>query len=118
MADVLVPIFLFLAIAAVFIIHLVGRHRERMMMVERGLSAEYIKAIYAKSIQRDPLASLKWGILFAFAGVALMLGLVLENYLRLHMEGGITISILLIFVGTGLLLYYAIASKKLSKIQS
>jgi hypothetical protein len=47
-----------------------------------------------------------------------MLGLVLENYLRLHMEGGITISILLIFVGTGLLLYYAIASKKLSKIQS
>jgi len=109
---------MFLSVAAVFIIWIVTRHRERITMIEKGLTNDEIKAMYHKNIKdvkRDPLASLKWGILFVLAGVAIVLG----NFLhaQYNTDEGIIIGLLCLFVGIGLVLFYSIASKKLNQSQ-
>ena len=81
-------------------------------MVEKGLSPDEIKAMYASNIKRDPLTSLKWGILFVSAGIAVLLGGVMHEYFRMQ-EDGIIIGMVGVFIGAGLLVFYAIASKKL-----
>lgn len=114
MEPILIPITLFLSTAAVLIVWLTLRHRERIAMVEKGLSSEEIKAIYTRNIKRDPLTSLKWGILFVFGGVAAVVGSIMHDYLHID-EGGAIIGMVAIFVGAGLLLFYRIASKKTSQ---
>lgn len=111
MEAMLIPIILFLCAAAVLIVWITTRYRERVAMVEKGLGSEEIKAMYARDIKRDPLASLKWGILFVVAGIAVMLGGVLHEYFRL--DGGITVGMVGVFIGAGLLLFYGIATKKI-----
>ncbi|MBI4548803.1 MAG: hypothetical protein HY707_12545 [Ignavibacteriae bacterium] len=110
--EFVIPIFLFTCTAAVLIVWLLVRHRERMNMVEKGLSAEDIKAMYARDIKRDPLSSLKWGMLFVLGGLAVMLG----NFLvqRYDVEPGIVIGMVILFVGIGLVLFYTIATKKMN----
>lgn len=104
---------MFLSVAAVFIIWIVTRHRERVTMIEKGLTNDEIKAMYHREIKRDPLASLKWGILFVLAGVAIVLG----NFLhaQYNTDEGVIIGLLCLFVGIGLVLFYSIASKKLNQ---
>ncbi len=111
--EVLIPITMFLSVAAVFIIWIVTRHRERVTMIEKGLTNDEIKAMYHREIKRDPLASLKWGILFVLAGVAIVLG----NFLhaQYNTDEGVIIGLLCLFVGIGLVLFYSIASKKLNQ---
>ena len=111
--EFLIPIFFFMAVAAVFIIHISTRHRERMSMVEKGLNSEDIKALYTREMRRDPLSSLKWGILLVLAGTAVLLG----NFLHVHygVEEGAIIGLVCLAVGIGLVLFYSIASKKLNQ---
>jgi Na+/melibiose symporter-like transporter len=111
--EVMIPITMFMSVAAILIIWLVTRHRERVSMIEKGLTSEEIKAMYHREIKRDPLASLKWGLMFLLAGVAILLG----NYLHVqfNVEEGAIIGLVLLFVGIGLVLFYSIASKKLNQ---
>ena len=81
-----------------------------MAMIEKGLSSEEIKAMYTRDVSRDPLSSLKWGLLFVLAGMALLLG----NFLHEHylVEEGVMVGLVCLFVGIGLVIFYSIASKK------
>ncbi len=108
--EVLIPLVALVATAAVFITFFSSRNRERMAMIEKGLTSDEIKAMYSRDIRRDPLNSLKWGILFVLAGVAIMLG----NYLHEHygVEEGIIVGMVCLFVGIGLVAFYIVASKK------
>lgn len=111
--EVLIPITMFMSAAAVLIIWLVTRHRERVSMIEKGLTSEEIKAMYHREIKRDPLASLKWGLMAVLAGVAILLG----NYLHVqfNVDEGAIFGLVLLFVGIGLVMFYSIASKKLNQ---
>ena len=111
--DVIVPIFLFCAIAAPFIIYLINRHRERMAILEKGVSGEEIRAIYAKDFRRDPLVSLKWGLLLILGGLAILVGRFLHD--RYFVEEGVMVGLVPLFVGVGLILFYSIASKKMNQ---
>ena len=111
MVAILIPIVFFLATAAVLIALITTRHRERMTMVEKGLTGDEIKAMYTKTGERDPLTSLKWGILFVFGGLAVLLGNLLHDYYHVE-KGGTIIGMVGVFVGAGLLLFYGIATKK------
>ena len=48
-----------------------ARHRERMRLIEKGLSAEEIKKYFQNVYYRgkNPYSALKWGILLAFVGL-------------------------------------------------
>ena len=89
-----------------------SRNRERMAMIEKGLSSDEIKAMYARDVKRDPLQSLKWGILFVLGGVALMLG----NYLHdaYNVDEGVVVGMVILFVGIGLVAFYGIAAKRIT----
>jgi hypothetical protein len=115
--EVLIPITMFLATGATIIIWLITRHRERITMIEKGLSVEQMKSLTQRDpqreIRRDPLGSLKWGIIFVLGGLAIMIG----NYLHMQFntDESVTFGLITLFVGIGLITFYSIASKKLSQ---
>jgi hypothetical protein len=113
--EVLIPIIFLAGIAGVLITYITSRHKERMTMIERGMASEEIKALYSRDTsRRDPISSLKWGILFLFIGLAILLG----NYLRaqFHVEEGVYFGLICLMAGIGLLLFYVIASKKTQQV--
>ena len=111
LSEVYIPIVLFISVAAVFIMHIASRHRERLTMIEKGMSSEDIKAMFARGQYRsDPLNTLKWGILAVFVGLATLIG----NYLDIQygVRDGIIIGLMILFAGIGLVVFYGIAVKK------
>lgn len=112
-AEVLIPLISVISIAVVLITYFMARHKERITMIEKGLSSEEIKALYAREVRRDPLGSLKWGILSVLAGIAIMLGNYLHDYYAV--DEGVVVGMVILFVGIGLVAFYTIASKKTSQ---
>ena len=111
--EVAVPFMFVIVLGMVILYGIYAKHRERIIMVEKGMSSEDIKAIYTRSIQRDPLSSLKWGILFVLAGIAIMLG----NYLheQYNVDEAVIEGMVCLFVGIGLVLFYSVATKKVGQ---
>ena len=109
--EVLIPMLGIVATAAVLITYFSSRHKERITMIEKGLSGDEIKALYARDVRRDPLGSLKWGILSVLAGIAIMLGNYLHDYYAV--DEGVIVGMVFLFVGIGLVAFYGIASKKM-----
>jgi hypothetical protein len=110
-SEVYIPIVLFISAAAVVIMAIASRHRERLTMIEKGISSEDIKAMFARGQYRsNPLNSLKWGILAISVGLATLIG----NYLdaQYGVRDGIVIGLIIFFAGLGLVVFYAIAAKK------
>jgi hypothetical protein len=65
MADVIVPVSVF---AMVFgIIYIINRRKERMYMIDKGLSPESFKSEYRS------LTSLKWGLFLVGLGIGLII---------------------------------------------
>jgi len=113
--DFLVPIAIvgitFLSIVAIVASAVLTRHRERTMMIQKGLSPEEIKAIYAgDSSPANPLRPLKWGLVLIAIGLAIILGLWLEA--AYNVEGGIYPALIALFGGLGLVVYHVIARKR------
>jgi CBS domain containing-hemolysin-like protein len=112
-SEIMIPIVLFIAAAAVFITYISAKHRERMSMIAKGMSSEDIKALYTRETKSNPLGSMKWGILFIMAGLAVLIGNYLHNVL--FVDEGVIIGMICLFVGIGLLLFYGLAARKLGQ---
>ena len=105
-------IFFFTSIMVIGGSAIIGRHRERMGMIEKGMKAEDIKAMFGRSFEEPhPLTSLKWGIVLVSVGLAVMLGLFLHSAYN-YIEGGIFPGLVAVFGGAGLILFYFIANRK------
>ena len=111
--ELFIPIVLFIATAAVIITYISAKHRERMTIIEKGMSSEDIKALYARDVRRSPLGSLKWGLLFVMAGLAVLVGNFLHQ--QFYVDEGVIIGLVCLFVGIGLVLFYALAAKKMTQ---
>ncbi len=108
--EILVPLVFLVGCASVFIAFITSRHRERMTMIEKGLSSDEIKALFTREIKRDPFSALKWGLLLVFVGLAAAIGNFLHEVYNLR--DGVIIGLVCLFAGIALLIYYAIASKR------
>lgn len=88
-----------------------SRHKERMAMIDKGVSASELKGNI--TFKSDPLSSLKWGLVALFAG----LGILFANYLDEVQDWGDASypSMILIFGGVSLIVFYAIAARKEKK---
>jgi hypothetical protein len=87
------------------------RHKERAMMIERGLKAEEIQSLYSRSAWRtNPLSSLKWGIIILAIGIAALFGMYLHA--NFYVEEGVIPGLMAAFGGAGLIIFYFIAKRK------
>ena len=111
MAGILVPISLFLCVAAVLIVYFISRNIERRTLIEKGFTPAQLRELdgsYAARVK--PLSSLKGGLLGIFVGLGLLVGgLLYETY---HFDEYIYFASMLISGGIGLVIFYRIASKK------
>ena len=109
--GVIAIIFFFTSIMLLAGSAIIGRHRERMGMIEKGMKAEDIKALNVRgSSEPHPLTSLKWGIIFVAVGLAVLLGMFLHS--AYFMEGVIYPGLIAVFGGAGLILFYFVARRK------
>jgi hypothetical protein len=87
-----------------------------MAMIEKGMAAEEIKSLYARSAWRsgpgrsDPLSSLKWGMICIGVGAAILLGMWLRD--AYMMSEGVYPGLIALFGGIGLILFYFIAPRR------
>jgi hypothetical protein len=110
-ADLFVPIFLFGAIALVSYKFIEARNKERMAMIEKGISAELLNPGGNRRPQSHPLSTLKWGLLALFIGVGIFVGNYLTQVLMMEEEAAFFGSVFLAG-GIALVLHYFIAAKK------
>ncbi len=89
-----------------------SKHRERMKLIERGLTPEEVKSYFANAEKKpkSPYSTLKWGILF----LALGLGFFVANVLEYTLEIGEDLmpALLLFFGGAAFIVYYLIVKSK------
>jgi hypothetical protein len=107
--EVLIPIVLFIATASVIVVNIAARHKERLAMIEKGLSGDEIKAMYARESKWHPLSGLKWGLLFAFTGAALIYGNLMQP--EGDVNEGFVVGLVVLSAGVALMIYYKIAIK-------
>lgn len=115
--ESLVPISIvgitFLSIVAIVGSVVLTRHRERTMMIQKGLTPEEIKAIYAgDNAPANPLRPLKWGLVLIGVGVAIILSLWLET--AYHVDEGIYPALIALFGGAALVAFHLIARRRVA----
>lgn len=112
--EVIVPIFFFVTVGVIWGAYILTRHKERLNMIEKGLKADEIRSLYSRAAGRtNPLASLKWGMIFVGIGLAVLLGIWLhEAYL---VQEGVFPGLIALFGGAGLIVFYLIARKKVTE---
>ena len=110
--EIAIPIFFFICVVAIWGGFLLTRHKERMTMIDKGLTPEDVKALYQRSpFRMNPLSSLKWGIVFVAVGLAVLVGMWLRN--TYFIQDGVFPGLIALFGGLGLIVFYVIAHKKI-----
>lgn len=100
--DFIVGVASFATVYGIF--HLYVRRKERLALIDKGLTA----SIFNSEANVSP--SLKWGIFLIGIAIGFLLGEVLVQHT--HIEKGIAyLSMILLFGGIGLVTYYFIARK-------
>lgn len=80
-------------------------YRTRKQLIEKGLVDEKVKYLQFNRWDQYAPGSLKWGLVFAFVGVAIIIMRILSEYI----PGEIILGAILLAAGLGLLVYYLIA---------
>lgn len=98
--------------------YLYSKHRERMRLIEKGLTPDEVKAYFADSNTKpkNPYSSLKWGILFTFIGLGIFMANLFEG--MYDVEEGVMMGIVVFCAGIGFLVYYAVVSSKMKNRSS
>ena len=112
--EFLIPITMFLSAAFIMFKFFDDRHRERMAIIDKGLVKEDVKYLYSvsRTWRVNPLSSLKWGMLAAFIGAGILMGGLLSSSFPWMHEEQLMSGFIFLFGGIGLVLFYAMAAKK------
>ncbi|MCI0449920.1 MAG: hypothetical protein L0Y79_09070 [Chlorobi bacterium] len=91
------------------------KHKERAKLMDMGLSPQEARDYFREQEKRpkNPLGTLKWGILFSMIGIGLFIGILLDEA---GFKDELTGVMILLFGGLGFIIYYFVASSKLKKM--
>ncbi len=103
-SGILVPISMFAATALILWVFITNRNKERMALIEKGADANLFKT------KSNGLSVLKWGMLFIGTGIGILFGNILANSTKLE-EPVSYFSMIFLFGGMSLIIYYLIAGK-------
>jgi len=101
-AEFIIPISFFAAIVAV--VYLALRRKERVALIEKGLSANIFET------RKNIPAALKWGMLLVGIGVGIIIGRILAEFTSMGEEEAF-FSMIFLFGGLSLICYHFIAKK-------
>lgn len=110
MEPVLVVFIIFGSIGTLIYKFLEGRHKERMSMIDKGVSAETLTTSSFPKFRISPLSNLKWGLIFSFIGIGIALGTYLDEYLG--WRDGAYPSMMFLMGGLALVIFYAISKNR------
>lgn len=112
MEPAVIVLIVFGSTGAIFWKFFDSRHKERMSMIEKGVSAADLRGAFT-GFRPNALTNLKFGLLALFVG----LGVMAANYLDEVLRYGEAVypSMILIFGGFSLVLFYFIAAAKEKK---
>jgi hypothetical protein len=110
--PVIITIFFFLTIAVIWGGAILTRHKERMALIEKSPQPDLVKSLYDRHQGRsNPLAALKWGIVFFAVGAAILVAMYIrETYM---VEEGVYPAMIALFGGLALVVFYFIAARKI-----
>ena len=108
-----IPIFVVGVTSVVLYKFFEGRHRERMLMIEKGVTPANFKEDLHAGSRVNPLANLKWSLLAIFVGLGLLAADII--YRKDLMDGAAYPMCMLIAGGIGLLVFYFVANKSVQK---
>lgn len=115
MIEILIPIAFFAAVAVPVYEHIRSRHRERMALIEKGIVTEDVKYLYSSSAMKsNPYGALKWGLIFVFVGIGILIPLLLMNIFDTD-DPTLIFALVPIGAGVALLIFYRIALKRQSE---
>jgi hypothetical protein len=80
-------------------------------MIEKGYVNDDTQGIFKKYSSDNRFASLKWGLLALFGGVAL----IMMEYMDVRSDSTLPYGILAVALSLGFLVYYVISKKELNK---
>lgn len=107
--EALIPIVLFITIGLVISLHVISRHRERQLLIEKEVDVEALKSLYHRP--KNTYATAKWALILLFGGVGLMVGVYLNDGMGRHGDGYAFASVA-ISVGIGLLVWQKLYGNK------
>jgi hypothetical protein len=111
MEPVAITLIIFLSVTLIVGTFLLTRHRERIQMIEKGMTAEEIRGmIQFGGFKPNPLSSLKWGMVFIGVGLAAVIGMWLHS--AFMVDEGVIPGLIAVFGGIGLVVFYFIADRK------
>ncbi len=109
--GIVVPIFFFVCVAAIWGAYILTRHKERMVLIDKGTGAEEIKSLYSRNrLQLQPLTNLKWGIVLVGIGIAILLAMWLQD--TFMFRDGVYPGLIALLGGLGLIVFYFVARRK------
>lgn len=89
----------------VLMIKIISDNRIKKMLIERGKVDENVKFLYQNFAARDPLSSVKWGMVLIGIGLAFLLG----QLFPYSVSDEAVIGLMFLFAGVGFLVYYFMA---------
>jgi len=105
--EILVPIFFFLTVFGLFFIYIRARNKERLTLIEKGADASIFMTSGGNKNQTHSL--LKIGLFFIGIAVGLIAGFFVQS---MGMVCAVAyISMIFLFGGLGLLVYYPISKR-------
>jgi len=109
--EVLIGFIVFFAMVfGIYYMYYTTRNKERMALIEKGVDASLFKTGSAKGESRNIFSPLKIGLFMIGLGIGAVAGYFV-GALGMH-QGASYPSMIFIFGGLGLLVYYLMTSKK------
>jgi hypothetical protein len=94
-----------------FIVKMLSDNRTRRKLIEKGLVDEKVKYLFMDKPKEYVSSSLKWGMVLIAIGLAVFVGQMVPK----ELVEEVTIGAMFVFGGIALVIYYAIASKKINE---
>lgn len=113
MPEELIPITLFVAIAAIVKIVVDGRNRRHL--IEKGIIEASTQKLLAAEMEMSIFGNLKWGLVMIAVGAVVLVSRLADVY-WLEREG--VVGVILIAVGLAFLIYYPMARRRYQDLRA
>jgi len=107
--EELIPIVMFITIGLVVSLHLLARHRERQLLIEKEVDVEALKKLYHRP--KNMYSTAKYALILLFGGVGLIVGIYISEGIGRHSDG-YEFATVAISVGIGLLVWQKLYGNK------